>query len=118
MKKYQALINGTNFYIEINGVLDKWGYYTNRYVEATNIEDAELMVMDLIRGIQDLRDGIRNNEDDMPRMHAEEIYEIESFEAVDSIEEGLAWYKENESPEEAACEDVHEVHITSLGNGQ
>ena len=111
-------MNGRNFLIEVNGVLAKHGFYTNRYVEAADANEAENLAMDSIRKRVDVRHAIRNTEDDKPVMYLEEICKLEDFDGVESFEEGFAWYKEDETAEESESDEIYEAHITSNSNRQ
>jgi hypothetical protein len=88
---YRVNIHGKNFLIEMDGVIDKWGFYTFRDVMAANPEDAEFAAIQMLREHQRLRGIIKNSVDDPPMMHLEELTEIE---VPNPIEPGLTWYPE------------------------
>ncbi len=79
MKKYRVFIRGENFLIDLDGVEQKVGFYTTRFVEARGEEEAENAAIDLLRSDPKLVRGVRNQRDDTPMMYAEEIEEVESF---------------------------------------
>jgi hypothetical protein len=76
MKKYRVLINGRNFILDMEGDTRPAGFYTTRFVEAANPEDAELAAVDAVRQDEDLRARVRNPPDDPPMLYAEEIEEV------------------------------------------
>ena len=45
MKKFRVFVRGENFLINLDGVNQKLGFYTTRYVEAEDEEAAESAVM-------------------------------------------------------------------------
>lgn len=94
MRKYKILINGKNFFIILNGSLTKCGFYTTRYTEADNPEEAEHKVMNMLRSEEKIKDIVKNDKNDPPIMYADEISGIEAFDNTNSVKMGLSWYKE------------------------
>ena len=41
MIKYQVMLEGKNFLLNMEGSIKKYGFYTTRYLEANNPEDAK-----------------------------------------------------------------------------
>lgn len=78
----------------MNKELQKYGFFTTRFVEANNPKDAEDKTMDMLRGEEKLKDIIKNVKNDPPMMYAKEILEIETFDGIDNLKPGFAWYKE------------------------
>ncbi|HET6891788.1 MAG TPA: hypothetical protein VFH31_11850, partial [Pyrinomonadaceae bacterium] len=79
MKKYKVFVRGDNFLINLDGVNQKMGFYTTRFVEAQNEEAAEYAVMNMLRSDPKLVKGVLNEGSDPPMMYAEEIEELKSF---------------------------------------
>jgi hypothetical protein len=98
MRKFRVLLQGSNFLIPVagNGLL-KHGFYTNRFVEAADEEAAELAAVGQLRAKQSLREIVRNQPDDPPRIQLNEVAELASLENLPSLDQGLAWYPEDES---------------------
>jgi hypothetical protein len=94
MKKFRVFVRGENFLINLDGVEQKLGFYTTRYVEAQNEEAAEYVVMDMLRGDRKLAKGVLNDKSDPPMMYAEEVEEIDSFEGFPLPGTGFAFYPE------------------------
>lgn len=95
MPKYKVLINGANFLIEMDGRIAKYGFFTTRFVEATDADAAENTAVQMIRETQRLRDLVRNAPDDPPVMDVIGISEQESFNGIKNQVPGFAWYEEN-----------------------
>lgn len=49
MKRYQVMLHGTDFFIEYEGDEQLQGFFTTRWVKASSPEEAELLVVDLIK---------------------------------------------------------------------
>lgn len=97
MKKFRVFIRGENFLINLDGVEQKLGFYTTRYVEAHDEEAAEYLVMDMLRDDPKLAKGVLNDKADSPMMYAEEVEELASFEGRPFPGTGFAFYSEEES---------------------
>jgi len=96
MQKYKVLINGENLLTEEDGVLRRFGFYTNVFVEAFTIEDAEARAIEVIREDQDLAGILMNPDDDPLCLSAEEVQEIESFEGHRIPRDAFMLYPETE----------------------
>jgi len=95
MRKFRVRLQGCNFLIPIAGKGEsKHGFFINRYVEATDEKQAELLAVNQLRDKQSLRELVRNSRDDPPRILLEEIVELASFDGLQSLDEGLIWYQE------------------------
>lgn len=94
MKKYKVFVRGENFLINLDGVNQKMGFYTTRFVEAENEEAAEYAVMDMLRSDPKLVKGVLNEGSDPPMMYAEEIEELKSFKEFPVPGTGFAFYPE------------------------
>ncbi len=99
-KKYKVLVRGDNFLLNLDGKNQKLGFYTTRFVEAQNEEDAEERAIVLLRDDSKLRSGVLNEQSDSPVMFAEEIVELKSFDGLKTPGTGFTFYpKENEESE-------------------
>ena len=92
MKKYKVFVRGENFLLNFDGVNQKFGFYTTRFVEAEDEEAAEYAVMDLLRGDPQLVRSVSNEDSDPPMMFAEEIEELESFKGFTVPGAGFTFY--------------------------
>ena len=98
MKKFKVMVRGENFLLNLEGVEQKLGFYTTRFVEAQNEEAAEYDVMEMLRADPEFGKGVLNDKSDRPMMYAEEVEEIDSFEGVTLPGTGFAFYpEENEA---------------------
>lgn len=79
MKKYKFLIEGKNFLINIDGQDKKVGFFTTRYVEAENSNEAELSAISLIKNDPKLKDNILNTNSDPPAIILESVSEVNDF---------------------------------------
>ena len=94
MQKYKLLMNGKNFLIESESKLDKFGFFQTIHVEANDPEDAELKAVEIIKQ-SDLRGLVRNEPGDSPMIYLDEIDEIDSFDGIESPNQGRSFYSEN-----------------------
>ena len=94
MKKYKVLVRGENFLINLDGVNQKMGFYTTRFVEAENEVAAEYAVMDILRSDPKLVKGVLNEKSDPPMMYAEEIEELKSLKGYPVPGSGFSFYPE------------------------
>ncbi len=91
MPLYRVNLNGKNYLIETDGVIEKYGFYTFRDVTAANPEEAEYAAVQMLREDHGLRQIVKNAVDDPPTMHLEELVEIE---APNPIQPGFIFYPE------------------------
>ncbi len=94
MPKYKVEINGANFLVDMEGHPAKHGFFTIRFVEAADSAAAENSAVQLIRETQRLRDLVRNAPDDPPVMDVISVVEVKSFDGIENLEPGFAWYEE------------------------
>lgn len=92
MHKYSILIAGSNVFIKMDGDIGRYGFYTTRYVEAINDEEAIAMAMSLIK--DELETISLNDPDDPPILQTEEIDLLDSFEGIKTPGTGFSLYKE------------------------
>jgi hypothetical protein len=94
MKKYSVTLEGRNFLLDIEGSVKKYGFFTTRYVEAENAEQAEMKAVQLIRKDQSLKTTAKN-EGAKPMVYLDSITELESFEGVRLPGTGYAWFPDD-----------------------
>lgn len=75
MPLWRVKLNGQNFWLRMNGTPKRLGFFTTRYVEASNAQEAELLAVQLIRDDPELRPVI-NEHSDPPKVFAEEIVQV------------------------------------------
>jgi hypothetical protein len=95
MPKYQVEINGQNFLLEFDGRVAKHGFFTTRFVEASDPTDAENAAVQMIRETRRLRDILRNTSDNPPVMDVVQIVELNSFDGIEERKPGFVWHPEN-----------------------
>lgn len=94
MRKYKVFVRGENFLINFDGVSQKVGFYTTRFVEGEDEEAAEGAVMEMLRGDPTLVEVVLNEGADPPMMYAEEIEELKSFEGFPVPGTGFTFFAE------------------------
>jgi len=94
MQKYRVMIHGENLLKEVEGVRQRFGFFTNVFVQAFTPADAESRAIDILREDNDLREAALNSDDDPLRFSADETHEIESFDGLRLPRQGLSLYEE------------------------
>ncbi len=94
MQKYRVIVHGQNLLTEVEGVRQRFGFYTNVFIEAFTPADAKARAIDLVREDVHLHQATFNVEDDPLRLSAEEVEEIETFDGVRLPRTGLSFYAE------------------------
>ena len=96
MRKYKVSLEGCNFLIAGTHGEAKHGFYTTCFVEAADVEGAEIAAVEHLRERQSLRAMTLNGRDDPPMMYVTAIKELPSLGGLKSLDQGLVWYPENE----------------------
>ena len=96
MLAFEVRVNGRNFLIERERTFEKYGFFTNIYLKAQNVTEAEYIAMHILRNNDQLRLSVRNEKNDPPTMYADQITEIFNYDEIEHKEQGLIWYRENE----------------------
>ena len=97
MPYFKVLLDAQNFLISLNEKEELMGFFTTKWVEAANEEEAELKAVDLIKNDKELVDIVLNKErglEIVPMIYLEEINEISKSEMEDI--QGRTWYKMKE----------------------
>ena len=92
--KYQVQINGKNFLISGLGKA-KHGFYTTRFVESENVDEAIAKALDLVR--EELGPSVLNDKADTPMIFIEKVYERESFDGCLVPGKEFGFYEEKET---------------------
>jgi len=90
--KFRVLINGQNYWLNIEGKPQKTGFYTTRFVEAQDAEKAKAIAEEMIRGDSKLSHGLLNERDDPPVICIEKVEEVVTLAPA----HGYAFYSEDE----------------------
>ncbi|MFA5191274.1 MAG: hypothetical protein WA117_15570 [Verrucomicrobiia bacterium] len=117
LKKYRVLINGRNFFSQLDSPpppkhryyevkitklrrrsspkdLRKIGFYTIVSVRANSHREAELLAVDILRKDNELKRIVQNSPNDPPKLFAEEITQVSSFRGCRVPRSGLGFYME------------------------
>ena len=97
MKRFKVKLHGENFLLNLDGELNKFGFYVTTFVKAKNPQDAEKIAIILIHQNPNLRDTAVNENTDRPTVNMEEIKEVNflKFFAKKSTT-GFTFYPEDE----------------------
>lgn len=91
-RRFRVLVNGQNFLLNQDGIAQKTGFYTTRFVEAQDVEQAEAIAVELIKNDTKLSGIILNQGGDTPILYVEEIEEVKQLQQ----QIGYAFYSEEE----------------------
>src|SRR5258706_15900245 len=94
MQKYRVIVHGKNLWTEADGIRQRFGFYTNVFVEAFTPADGESRAIELIREDAHLQDMLVNVEDDPLRLSADDVQELQSFDSAQLPRTGLSLYPE------------------------
>ena len=97
MKKYKVLVHGQNFLLDVDGKVKKVGFYTTRFLEANDDQEAEENAISTLRNDPTLRSGVLNEKSDAPMLYVEEIAELDSFEGLTLPGTGFSFYTRDEA---------------------
>lgn len=95
MLKYSVFIHGRNILREIDGIRQRYGFYTTVFVEALTPSDAKSRAIEVLRDDAHLYEVALNAEDDPWTLSTDDVHEIASFDGVRPPRRGLAFYEEN-----------------------
>ena len=95
MPTYEVELNGQNFWLEVDGVPRRMGFYALRYVEASTPQDAVQAAVKAIRSHESLA-NVLNDRSDPPKVYAEDIIELSEEPQSDEMEPDLSFYSEDD----------------------
>ena len=95
MNKYRVYLEGKNFLLSFNGKPEKHGFFTTRFVEANNPEEAENISIGLIRSDTDFKTAVLNKQDDPPMIYLKEIVKLIDFGDIEPPGSGYTFYPES-----------------------
>src|SRR5436305_14868743 len=79
MGKYKVLLRGQNFLLDMDGDVQKLGFYTTLFVEGDDRCTAEQNAISSLRDDPELQDIVRNESSDAPMLFVEQTEEMDSF---------------------------------------
>lgn len=92
-RKYRISVEGKNFKIRLEKVVQQLGFYTTRFIIAENEAVACETALDLIRN--ELKEIVLNEPSDPPMMFIEETVELDSFGDNMVPGKGFTWFEED-----------------------
>lgn len=97
MPKYQLNVMGRNYMIRFHPThrAAKHGFYTKFFIEAASPEEAEGVMVGLIRVDRSINDFVCNAPDDPAMFEVEKMYEIADWPDCARPRMGLAWFPED-----------------------
>jgi hypothetical protein len=95
MKKYKALLQGENLLMEIDEKPTKCGFFATRYVEATDPDDAEAILVEFLQNEKEFINTALNDKTDQPLVFLNRIVELESFEGIPVPGTGYSFFPES-----------------------
>lgn len=97
MPLYRVIIHGRNFSLNVEGKREKLGFYTPRFVEASDSVLAEQVALQEFRQSAQylyLIERSPNSEDDPSVLCGEDIGEVSRQDDAEKADAGLALYRE------------------------
>jgi hypothetical protein len=95
MPTYEVELNGQNFWLEVDGVPRRMGFYALRYVDAPTPQDAAHAAVKAVRKHASLA-NLLNERSDPPKVYAEDIIELSESPESDEREPDLSFYPEDD----------------------
>jgi hypothetical protein len=94
-KKFRVLLEGGNLLMDIHG-RERLGYFTTRYVEGRDSEEAAEHALDLVRNELNSTGSLLNGADDPPVVKVSEIAQVTSFKGVLVPGRGFTFFPEDQ----------------------
>src|SRR5215813_461120 len=91
MPWYRVMIRGENLLMRMNEVVQRFGFYTRRFIEAPTCDDVERCAVEHIQDDTYLRGAMLNPSDSPPEIFIEEFTEVDAS-AVPEIQDGLTFF--------------------------
>jgi len=76
MNRYKIELLGENFLLNLDGEPRKFGFQLSRYLRAIDQATAEKIAAIQVRQMPALKQGVRNNSEDPPRISLQQITEV------------------------------------------
>jgi hypothetical protein len=95
-KKFRILIEGANLLMDMKG-LEKLGYFTTRYVEGFNVDEACECALDLVRNELNSAGALLNDVYGPPVVVSSDAAEICSFRGINVPGRGFTFFPEDKS---------------------
>jgi len=89
MPHYRVLLNGRNFWLQMEGSQRRMGFYTTRFVEEANPDEAEQAAVRVLRNEGKLKP--LNEIGDPPLVVVDEIEEVDVAE-IPAVVHGFAFF--------------------------
>jgi len=91
LNKYSVLVEGENLLMDFQGV-QRFGFFTTRYVKAADVEGASQRAIDLAREELLSTGSLLNERGDDPIFSISEILQIDTFNGVNAPGKGFTFY--------------------------
>src|SRR5712692_5252429 len=97
MQKYRVIVHGRNLLADVDGVRQRFGFYTDVFIEAFTRTGAGSRAIELVREDAHLQDMVLNAKDDPLSLAADEVQEVELLDGARLPRTGLSLYREGKS---------------------
>jgi hypothetical protein len=87
------MLEGSNLWLQVEGHAQRVGFFTTRYVEARDPEQARSLAVQRLLAEPKLSASL-NPAGEQPRVESTEVHELESFEGIANLQPGLSFYLE------------------------
>jgi len=94
MQKYKILAEGKNFLVNVNGMPEKMGFFTTRFLEASDQEEAQRMTLEVIRN--QLQGVVLNAQSDPPTLIIDTVQKLDEFGDHHVPGSGFSWFLEEQ----------------------
>ena len=95
MTKYQVRLEGQNIWVKVDDKPELMGFFTTRFVEASERDEAERRAIELVQA--NLQEIMLNAPDDPPTFYVEEVIELARFPVdVHPPGTGYTWYPDEQ----------------------
>lgn len=94
MKHFRVFLKGHNYRIELDGKIERMGFFAYRVVEGPTVQEARRLAVATILSDPWLLESARNSPGDPPLVDVEEVVEVpETFE----VGTGLSWFPDRDN---------------------
>lgn len=94
MKRFRVFVHGKNFLLLNEGRVQTLGFFTTRFVTATDYNTARALAVESVLKHPNLWESLANRDRDPPIVDIEEVEELPLTD--DSVDTGIAFYADDE----------------------
>lgn len=94
--KFRVLIEAGNLLMDVGGIR-RMGYFTTRFVDGFDIDEATQNALDLVRNELNSHGVLLNDRNDPPVLTISEVSELNSFKGIKVPGRGFTFFPEDET---------------------